>query len=251
MLVECHDLTFRYQGPAVLESVSFSVPEQGSSCIIGPNGGGKSTLLKLMLGLLEPESGSITIGGLSPAKARKSIGYVPQHINFDPLFPVSAFDIVLMGRLDRTRLGHFRPSCREVARKALAELGLEDHARRPFASLSGGQRQRVLIARALATSPKLLLLDEPTANVDLSVEAQFLETLANLQESITVLLVTHDLDLVARIGDSVICVNRRVHRHELPLDGETIRSIYSGSNRAEHDRATRRTQEKQHEHGHE
>jgi zinc transport system ATP-binding protein len=226
----------------VLEDVSFTVPERESLCVIGPNGGGKSTLMKLLLGLLEPTAGAISILGMSAVKARRDIGYVPQAIRFDPLFPISALDIVLMGRLDRLKLGVFSGKCKRAAEAALDEVGLADIAHRPFSDLSGGQRQRVLIARALACEPKLLLLDEPTANIDLSVEEALLDSLELLREKMTILLVTHDLDLVSRIGDSVLCVNHRIHRHNLPLSGETIREIYSGARRVEHDRRTRHIQ---------
>jgi len=240
--VECIGLSFRYQKPLVLEDVSFTVSAGESICMIGPNGGGKSTLLKLILGLLQPETGSLQVLGLTPEQARKAIGYVPQAIRFDPLFPVNALDIVLMGRLDRLRFGRYSRECREVAYAALEEVGLPDLAKRPFSDLSGGQRQRILIARALACEPQLLLLDEPTASIDLSVEEQVLETLARLRGRLSILMVTHDLDLVSQLGDSVLCVNHRVHRHSLPLSGETIREIYSGRKRIEHDRRSRHLQ---------
>lgn len=232
-------LCFGYGRQLVLEDVSFSIPKGESLCMIGPNGGGKSTLLKLMLGLLEPSRGKLSLFDKKPEEARCRIGYVPQAVRFDPLFPITAIDIVLMGRLDRHRFGFFSKECREAAMKALEEVGLADLSKRPFSDLSGGQRQRVLIARALACEPELLLLDEPTANIDLSVEEQFIETLAHLKEKMTILMVTHDLDLISEIGDSVLCVNHRVHRHSLPLSGDTIREIYSGVRRIEHDRRAR------------
>lgn len=242
LIAEAKGVCFGYTRQMVVEEASFSIVKGESLCMIGPNGGGKSTLLKLMLGLIEPNRGEIRIFDSSPMGARKRIGYVPQAMRFDPMFPVTALDIVLMGRLDRHAIGFFRKSCKEIALAALAEVGLADRAGSAFSSLSGGQRQRVLIARALACEPDLLLLDEPTANIDLSVEKQFIETLARLKSKMTILMVTHDLDLVAEIGDSVLCVNRRVHRHSLPLSGETIREIYSGIRRVEHHRQTRHRQ---------
>ncbi|MDA7920339.1 ABC transporter ATP-binding protein [Verrucomicrobiales bacterium] len=239
IVVQCDDLCFRYGKPWVLEDVSFKVPEGESLCIIGPNGGGKSTLLKLLLGLLEPGKGSLSLFGEPCEKVRSRIGYVPQSMQFDRMFPISAIDIVLMGRLDRLKVGRFSKECRAVAADALDEVGLADMANRPFSDLSGGERQRVMIARALACEPDLLLLDEPTANVDLSVEEQFLETLVELRKKMTILVVTHDLDIVSLVGDSVLCVNHRVHRHSLPLSGETIKEIYSGRRRLEHDRRAR------------
>lgn len=240
--MECRDLCFRYGKPLVLEDVNFSIAPGESLCVIGPNGGGKSTLLKLLLGLLEPTRGSLKIFGETAERARPRIGYVPQAMRFDPLFPISALEIVLMGRLDRLTVGRYPRECVEAALGALAEVGLADLASRPFSDLSGGQRQRVMIARALACDPDLLLLDEPTANIDLSVERQLMKSLEALRETLTVLLVTHDLDLVSSVGDSVLCVNHRVHRHSLPLSGDTIREIYSPSQRVEHDRRTRHQQ---------
>jgi len=242
MIVEFNQVSHRYGKQLVLDHVSFSVKKGESICLIGPNGGGKSTVLKLILGLLSPSQGTIEVLGVSPKTARDRVSYVPQSIQFDPLFPVSAMDIVLMGRLHRLGFGHYSKSSHEAAEQALTDVGLDDERHCPFAELSGGQRQRVLIARALASHPELLLLDEPTANIDLSVEAAFLETLKSLRKKMTIMLVTHDLDVISEVGDSVLCVNRRVHRHSLPLNPETIKEIYSGSFRIEHDRRVRHEQ---------
>jgi zinc transport system ATP-binding protein len=239
-LVECRGVSFAYDRSNVLEDVSFALHRGESLCVIGPNGGGKSTLVKLLLGLLEPTAGRIDVLGRSPREARTGMGYVPQAIRYDPQFPIAALDIVLMGRLNHLSVGRFSKTCREIALAALAEVGMADFAKRPFSALSGGERQRVLVARALACEPELLLLDEPTANIDLSVEAQLIETLAKLRQRMTILMVTHDLELVSSLGDSVLCVNHRVHRHSLPLSGETIKEIYSGRRRLEHDRRARR-----------
>jgi zinc transport system ATP-binding protein len=238
--VSFDQVSFRYGVTPVLEDVSFTVEPGASTCVIGPNGGGKTTLIRLALGLLEPKKGKIEIFGKSPEEGCHRIGYVPQAMRFDPLFPVNARDIVLMGRLDQVRFGFYTRECREAADAALAEVGLEREATMPFSNLSGGQRQRVLIARALATGADLLLLDEPTANVDLTVEAKFLESLDHLRERATIVLVTHDIDLISRLGDSVLCVNHRVHRHDVgDLHGELLREIFSGEHRLEHDRKTR------------
>ncbi len=235
-LVECRGVGFAYSRTKVLEEVSFVLHRGESLCMIGPNGGGKSTLVKLLLGLLEPTEGQVRVLGRKPSEVRTAMGYVPQAMRFDPQFPVAAIDIVLMGRLDRIRMGRFSRRCREVANEALAEVGMAGFAKRPFSDLSGGERQRVLVARALACEPQFLILDEPTANIDLAVEAQLIESLARLRERMTILMVTHDLDLVAALGDSVLCVNHLVHRHPLPLSGETIQEIFSGRRRLEHDR---------------
>lgn len=242
VLVDCRSVDFSYGNSRVLEDVNFTVGRGESLCIIGPNGGGKSTLAKLILGLLEPDRGHLTLFGKKPREVRARLGYVPQAMRFDPLFPIAALDIVLMGRLNHLAFGPYAKRCREVARAALAEVGLSGYEKRPFANLSGGERQRVMVARALACEPEILLLDEPTANIDLTIEAALIETLVALRSRMTILMITHDLDLVSAIGDSVLCVNHRVHRHSLPLSGETIREIYSGRRRIEHDRRTRHQQ---------
>jgi zinc transport system ATP-binding protein len=239
VIVDCRHLSFGYDRTLVLEDVSFTICRGESLCVIGPNGGGKSTLVKLILGLLEPSRGSLEILGKRPRRAQQSLGYVPQAMHFDPQFPIAALDIVLMARLDRLRFGRFSRKCRERAMAALDEVKMADFAHRPFSDLSGGERQRVLVARALACDPELLILDEPTANIDLTVEAQLIETLVKLRQKMTILMVTHDLDLVASIGSSVLCVNNRVHRHSLPLSGDTIKEIYSSRRRLEHDRRSR------------
>ncbi len=237
-LVTFDSVSLSFGSNLVLDDISWQLERGESLCVIGPNGGGKTTLLKLLLGILEPDKGRID--ALSCGK----IGYVPQAIKFDSEFPVSVIDIVLMGRLDRLKVGFFSKPCREAARSALSEVGLLNKESVPFSNLSGGERQRVLIARALASEPELLVLDEPTANVDLTVEANLLDTLDRLKDRLTIMLVTHDLDVVARVGhDSVLCVNRRVHRHSLPLSGDTVREIYSGEKRVDHDVKTR------HKHG--
>ncbi|MFT5108119.1 MAG: zinc transport system ATP-binding protein, partial [Pseudoalteromonas tetraodonis] len=188
-MISFHDVTFSYGGPAVIEAATFEIGKRDSICVVGPNGGGKSTLLRLVLGLEKPDSGSIEVFGKPPKEARSQIGYMPQYLNFDPQFPISVLDVALMGRIASGGLGPYRKSDREAALRALDDVGMADRASRPFSDLSGGQRQRVLIARALACDPDLLLLDEPTANVDQAVEAQLLDTLQTLSKRLSILLV--------------------------------------------------------------
>ncbi len=201
--------------------------------MVGPNGGGKTTLVKLILGLLEPQSGEIRVFGRPPRCARLRMGYMPQHVQHDPQFPATVMDIVLMGRLGapgvRGLLGWYSRDDRRAAFETLRQLDMEGFARRPLAALSGGQRQRVLIARALCSQPELLLLDEPTANIDSLVEARLFELLREINRRMTVVLVSHDLGFVANIAENVICVNRRVVVHPTSqLTGELIREIYGG-----------------------
>jgi zinc transport system ATP-binding protein len=234
-------VSFGYESVPVLEDVNLSVGRCESVCVIGPNGGGKTTLLKLILGLLRPSAGELRVFGQSPQRARLRVGYMPQHARHDPQFPVTVMDIVLMGRLGRGRLGGlagwYGAADRQAAADALRRMGLEGLARRPFAALSGGQRQRVLIARALCCQPELLLLDEPTANVDTLMEARLLEILRELNRQMTILMVSHDLGFVSNLVESVICVNRRVIVHPTSqISGEMIQSMYGGTVRMVHHR---------------
>jgi zinc transport system ATP-binding protein len=222
-------VNFSYDGARVIEDASFAVEEGDFLSVIGPNGAGKTTLARLILGLLEPDSGRIRVFGRSPQASRKEVGYVPQYAQFDPAFPVTVMDVALMGRLG-PRIGPYRGEDRRAARTALAEVGLEGLGDRSFAALSGGQRQRVLIARALAGSPRLLILDEPTANVDAAVEERLSTLLRKLNERMTILLITHDLGFVADSIRHVLCVNRRVKVHPTEkVTPEMITGLYGGN----------------------
>lgn len=227
-IIEISHVNFAYDisGP-ILDDVSFTIKNGQSGCIVGPNGGGKSTLLKLFLGLLKPDSGMIKVFGTSPETARISIGYMPQYHQLDSAFPITALEVALMGRMHSKMFGYFRKTDRIAAMNALEELGISSLANTNFASLSGGLRQRVLIARALAGNPKLLLLDEPTANIDPGAEEQFYTTLDTLRKRMTVLTVSHDLGFVSREIDFIICVNRKVVIHEAAkFTAETANNIY-------------------------
>ncbi|MEM7145130.1 MAG: ABC transporter ATP-binding protein [Verrucomicrobiota bacterium] len=232
------DVSFAYdQNNPIIEHATFTIPHGESLCLIGPNGGGKTTLFKLILGLLKPDRGQIAVLGTSPNNAARRIGYMPQHLQYDPKFPVTARDIVLMGRVNKHLGGRYSHSDKDAASHALERMNLADLANHPFSKLSGGQRQRVLIARALICDPQLLLLDEPTANVDLAVEAQFLETIESLKDSLTILTVTHDLGVINHLGQRVLCVNRSVHSHNAAdLTGDVVREIFTGELRLDHER---------------
>jgi zinc transport system ATP-binding protein len=227
-VIDISDLTFAYNGQPVLRDVSFTVGPNEQAYMVGPNGGGKTTLLKLILGLLEPQSGSVRVLGVSPRQARPRVGYTPQTSLFDSTFPVSVLDVVLTGALGRTRwLGPFALADRRAARAALDEVGLGDLAGRSFSDLSGGQRQRVLIARALVCRPELLLLDEPMANLDVGVETRLNELLTRLSRRMSVLVVSHDVGFVSASEGKVICVQGTVHVHPTAaLTGQLMRDLY-------------------------
>jgi zinc transport system ATP-binding protein len=230
-VVEVEDLSFHFDGgPAVLEEVNLEIAAGDFASVIGPNGGGKTTLVKLIIGLLSPTTGRVRVLGQSPVKARPRIGYMPQHAMMDPRFPVRTLDVVLMGRLGLGRhFGNYSRADRDAATGALATVGLEDLGNRPFSNLSGGQRQRVLLARALVTDPELLLLDEPAAGLDQKVEQDFFDLLRELNRRLTIVLVTHDLGFVAGFVRTVICVHGHVDIHPTAsLDGRAISEIYGG-----------------------
>lgn len=232
-VLACRDLDFGYDDRPVLNAVNLAIPDGDFVCVVGPNGSGKTTLLKLALGLLRPTAGEITVFGQRPERARHRIGYVPQHAHLDPLFPVSALDVVLMGRLGLgAGLGPWRRRDRDAARAALAEVGLADHADRHFSALSGGQKQRTLIARSLAGEPELLLLDEPTAGLDAHVEEGFLRLLESLNRRLTIVMVSHDLGFVAGIVRTVICVGQKVVVHPTSaITGQVIADLYGADMR--------------------
>lgn len=227
-IIEIRNLNFSYDNTfPTLENVNLVLYRGESAGIIGPNGGGKSTLLKLLLGMLEPQSGTIRIFGLPPREARERIGYMPQYHQLDAAFPISVNEVVLQGTLRRGFWGRHSAADRETARAALAEMGLDGLGERNFDDLSGGQRQRVLIARALACRPELLLLDEPTANIDPGAEEQFYATLNRLRRNLTILTVSHDLGFVNREIDRIICVNRQLSLHRAgDFNQQTADAIY-------------------------
>lgn len=239
-VIQIEGLTFSYDGSPVLEDVDLAIRARDFVSVVGPNGGGKTTLLKLMLGLLHPARGTVRVFGLPPEQARPRIGYMPQSAKLDLQFPASVMDVVLMGRLGRGRLfGPYPKDDKEAAMRALADVGLDSERNRPFSALSGGQRQRLLIARALACDPDLLLLDEPTANLDVAIEGELYELLRTLNERLTIVMVSHDLGFVSQFVRSVVCVKRRVLMHPTSeISGEMINQIYGSSMKmVRHDQA--------------
>ena len=232
-VAELDRVTFAYAPDAgpVLRDVSLRIEAEDFLGVIGPNGGGKTTLLKLLLGLLEPQRGAVTVFGSPPARAKHRVGYVPQHASVDPGVPATALDIVLMGRLRLSSWGpRFGRAHVDAAKEALRMTATEDLARRPIAELSGGQRQRVLIARALAADAELLLLDEPTQGVDLHREREVLELLECLNESMPIVMVSHDVHMVSAHLKGAVCVNRTLERYPASeISPEVIERMYHGS----------------------
>jgi manganese/iron transport system ATP-binding protein len=207
------DVTVSYGRRAALDGVTGVVEEGSSVALIGPNGAGKSTLLKAVLGLVPLERGRISVFDRQPADARSQVAYVPQSESLDPEFPISVFDVVLMGRY-RAAGWLRRPgrADRAIAADALARVDLTDRAKDRFGTLSGGQRQRVLLARAVAQEARLLLLDEPFNGVDSATQDLLLTVLADLRsEGVAVVMSTHDL-AVAHLACGEACV---LNKHQI------------------------------------
>ncbi len=213
--VNLENVCVRYGDVSVLDDVNLCIYENEILGIIGPNGGGKTTILKVILGLVLPDKGQISVFGGSISRNRHLIGYVPQHSSFDRQFPARVWDVVMMGRLSRGKcLRGFDDEDRRVAGDALVTVDALSLKDKQIGNLSGGERQRVLVARALACEPKVLLLDEPTASADRKVESGFYEMLVKLSKRMAIVLVSHDIGAVSVYVDKIACVNQRLFYHD-------------------------------------
>jgi zinc transport system ATP-binding protein len=214
-IIEIRDLWFSFNSIPVLKEVDFTVRRGDFIALLGPNGGGKTTLLKLMLGLLRPDRGSIKVFNEPPGKSTHRIGYMPQHLHFNQSFPISVLDVVLMGKL-RPGKGWSRYSHKDkiAARKAMEQMEMWEFRNRRVGELSGGQTQRVFIARALVDEPEVLFLDEPTASVDTKHQTDLFDILKELNKTVTIIVVSHDVGIVSSHVKSVACVNQRFFYHD-------------------------------------
>ncbi|NLW65398.1 MAG: ABC transporter ATP-binding protein [Clostridiales bacterium] len=227
--IQIENLSVNYRHTRALQNVCLNVPEGEFLGIIGPNGGGKSTLLKAILGLVPPASGKIEIFGEERKKNQAVIGYVPQFSTVDRTFPISAQEVVLTAFLKGPLHPFFRykEEHRRAASAALERVGIENLASRQISELSGGEFQRLLIVRALATEPKILLLDEPTASVDPASREHIYELLTEINKSVTIVMVTHDLMAIASEVTSIACLNQTLVYHGGPqLDEKTVNAMY-------------------------
>jgi zinc transport system ATP-binding protein len=229
--IEIDGVTFSYGAAPVLEQVSLAVQRGEFLGLVGPNAGGKSTLLKLILGLLKPQTGRIKVLGRSPRQARKAIGYVPQYPAFARDFPITVEQAVIMGRLGTgSWLGGYGHRDRTAVLRALVEVEAENLARAQIGQISGGQLQRVLLARALAGDPEVLILDEPTANIDQRVEGEIFDLLEELNQRMTIVVVSHDIAFVSSYVRRVACLNRTLVCHRTDaINGQVIRELYGES----------------------
>jgi len=213
-IVKLQNIRVSYGSVLALEDVTLSIFQHDFLGIIGPNGGGKSTMLKVLLGLVKPDSGSVSVFGKTPEQARSRIGYVSQRPSFDRDFPASVLDVVMMGRYGKA--GLIRRYSREdkaAVEKALVRVGMEDYRDKEIGRLSGGQQQRVFVARALVAEPELLLLDEPTASIDSTMQTEFYELLAELKQDLTIVMVSHDIGAISVYVDKIACLNRQLYYH--------------------------------------
>lgn len=207
--IQVKNVSFFYGDTPILEDVDLLVKKGEFIGVIGPNGGGKTTLLKLLMGFLTPKSGSVHLFGSPPEKARLSLGYVPQAHRFDKEFPITTSELIFMGALSKLPSVRKIPKhLQEKAENLMARLGLEAHKDKAFGTLSGGLAQRALLARALLSDPDLLLLDEPTANIDPPSAAMIFDFLQEMKGKKTILLVTHDLKTAIEKVDRIVCIER-------------------------------------------
>jgi len=220
-VVELKGLSFTYDSEPILEDISLMVDDGDFLAIIGPNGGGKSTLLQLMLGILHPNSGTIDIFGKEASKDLSLVGYVPQNTNINTDFPIKVIEVVMMGHIGHKRsLFGYASDEKQCAMEALEQVSMTEFAHKKIGDLSGGQRQRVMIARALCTKPKLLLLDEPTSSIDIQGQKEIYRLLKLLNQNITIIVVSHDISVILEYANKVAHINKQLSYHDISDKGK-------------------------------
>jgi len=205
-MVKIENLTFKYKNEIVLDNISLEIEKDDYIAIIGPNGGGKSTLIKLILGLLKPTSGDIYLN-------TKKVGYVPQYTNFSLDIPITILDVVLQGRLDKFKF-FYNKEDKEIAIKKLQLVNMLEFRDKKISDLSGGQRQRVLIARALVSEPDILILDEPTSAIDIKGQKEIYNILKNLK--MTKIIISHDINVLLEGVNKVAWISKSLVIHNTP-----------------------------------
>ncbi len=207
-VIKIENLTFSYNKKSLLDNVNLTVLKNDFLGIVGPNGGGKSTLIKLILGVLKPQKGKVIVLNKNPVYTRPQIGYLSQYEDIDFDFPISVMDIVLTGRLNTNIFHRYSKADKEKARKVLDEMGVLHLKDRILNELSGGEKQRVFLARALATDPQILILDEPLLNIDIKMQEDLYELLKELNKKMTIIVVDHNLDALAKHAEKIACINK-------------------------------------------
>ncbi len=213
-IIELKDIVAGYGDEVILKDVNFSVSDEDFIGVIGPNGGGKTTLVKVMLGLLKPISGKVILHQNDDESNRRMIGYLPQINRTDQKFPISVLDVVLSGLADSVKLFK-RFSKQEIskAKALLHQMGIELLSKKNIGDLSGGQMQRVFLCRAIISDPKLLILDEPNTFVDNKFESDLYATLKTLNQRMAIMMVSHDVGTITYYIKTIACVNRELHYH--------------------------------------
>jgi zinc transport system ATP-binding protein len=227
-VIQIENLWAGYENQSVLENINLKIYEADFLGLIGPNGGGKTTLLKTMIGLIKPYRGEIRVMGKSVHDGRCHIGYVPQMIEMDRQFPIRVWEVVQMGLLGcRRPLQPITDADREMIHFTLSQVEMDKLQNRAIGDLSVGQRQRVYIARALATDPQILLLDEPTASVDPQIAGMIYELLEKINQTVTIVMVSHDMNAISAHVKSIGCINRRLYYHgDKEITEDMLESIY-------------------------
>lgn len=207
-IIKLEKISFSYGKEEFLKDISLSIYEDDFLGIIGPNGGGKTTILKLILGLITPKKGKITVFGKSPKEARYEVGYLSQFKNVDFDFPITAYEIVLLSRVGNKITKRYSKEDKEAVKDAMKRLNIWNLKDKKLNELSGGEKQRVFVARALANEPKALILDEPMSNLDIHIQEEFYKILKELNKKIAIVIVDHDLEMVSKYAKEVVCVNK-------------------------------------------
>jgi len=218
-ILEVKNVSFSYEKQKVLENINLSVEEKDYLAIIGPNGGGKTTFLKLILGINKLQEGTIQIAGKSATKQLSLIGYVPQNTSINLDFPIRVIEVVLMGYIaNKTPFFGYSKEELQQAQSVLKQVGMEGFSNTKIGTLSGGQRQRVLIARALCGNPKILLLDEPTSSIDAQGQEDIYKLLEELSKKITVIVVSHDISVIIGHANKAAYINKTVVMHNIDIE---------------------------------
>lgn len=225
-VIEIKDLSIKFNDLPVLQDIELTIEENDFMAIIGPNGGGKTTLLKIMLGVIKPDTGEIKVFGGKPENARQFIGYLPQNVSFDHEFPINVYNTVLSGRYHGLFNG-YNEEDKIAVEKTLNDMNMLEMKDRQLGKLSGGQLQRVFIARALVKEPKILIMDEPMASIDPEMQSLFYNLLSKLKNRMTIILVSHDVGMVSTNVDKIACLSRKLYYHgPVEESAEGLEEIY-------------------------